>query len=186
MINTEDMNPSADGRRALALDRYYFALECARAFKRMRRIAFSDSVSRFLARGRIALAGQGWRGRRSTDLRKAIVVKLDSVGGYIEPDGRVAPGRKGFSRRLLPHWSAILSRGGAPSLPPPRAYRIDGKWYLESSMEAVFALEAAYALGADALRVAVPLLALKPRGGALPGEKPRRKTLTAGAELLAG
>jgi hypothetical protein len=185
MFTTKDMNPSADGRRALALDDYYFALECERAFKRMRRIALADSVSRLLSRERIALAGQGWRGRRATDLRKTIAIKLDSVGGYIEPDGGVAPGRKGFSRRLLPQWSAILSRGGAPSLPPPRAYRVDGKWYLESAMEAVFALEAAYALGADGLRIAVPLLALKQRG-ALPGEGRRRKTPTADPELLAG
>jgi hypothetical protein len=186
MYSTEDMNPKADGRRAQALESYYFSLECARAFGRMRRIALADSISRFLDRGRIALAGQGWRGRRSTDERKTITVRPESVGGYIEPDGRVAPGRKGFSRRLLPQWSAILARGGAPSLPPPRAYRIGDKWYLDSAMEAVFALEAAYALGADGLRVAVPLLALKTRGGDLPGQGPRRKTPAADRELLAG
>lgn len=180
MHTTDDMNYFADGPRAFALDRYYFALECAKAFRHMKRIVFRDSVRRLVGRlvatlrGQSStLRGQSWRGRRSTDARKTISIPLDGIDGYIESDGRIANGRKAFSARLLPRWRALLEKGGASSMPPPRAYRLNGKWYLESGAGAAFALEAAYALGETEIRVAVPLLALEAVAGSAPGSGSR-------------
>jgi hypothetical protein len=187
MQNSYGMNRMTDKERYLALERYFFELESDRAFRRMRLRAFLDSFRRVLDRGKeLRLGGQSLLGRRSTDALKTLFLPIDGFSGYVEADGRVSPGMRTLARRFLPLWSSILERGGADSLPPPRAYRVGGNWYLESGCSAILALEAARALEATELRVAVPLRALEEVGCAGTAVTSRGRPPAPPSELLAG
>lgn len=150
----------AQAARELAWEMAYRDWENDRQFRRARRRGIVDALRRLLNRGRrVRYGGRSLAGWRPSDRINRIELPLASVAGFVDSGGSVLIGSRPLSLRLRPLWRRLLREPGAASPRPPRAYRLGGSWFLDSSQESILALELARARGEPSLAVATPVRA---------------------------